>query len=192
MCQLPSTPHLCVLHFPFEMSLKPSSLAAASPLPHASLRSHTPRRNTLGRPRARATSLRSRGLSIETAALSSTATIRERRRAGRNPAPNYESRVLAGEFEPTALRARTIAASRGTTLHELAHDLGYALPPPAVRRCVDLTALTRSALAAATGYAISDISRTFARRHPPTLTKLARIAAAYEAWMDDVLTAMGW
>ncbi len=52
--------------------------------------------------------------------------------------------------------------------------------------------MSRVALAHATGYHITEISRFFARRHPPTLSKLARIAAAYGGWMDDVLSAMGW
>lgn len=105
---------------------------------------------------------------------------------------NYAPRVLAGQFEPTALRARQIAADRGQTLHELAHELGYAPPPPAIRQSVSLTAHSRTEVAALTGYDITDISRLFARRHPPTLTKLARVAAAYNATLDDMLTALGW
>lgn len=111
----------------------------------------------------------------------------------RESAPNYAARVLAGEFEPTALKAREIAASRGQSLHALAHELGYAKPSPKVRSVpVDLNSISRSKLAQLSGYSLSDVSRLFARRHPPTLTKLARIAEAYGAWMDDVLDAMGW
>lgn len=111
----------------------------------------------------------------------------------RESAPNYAARVLAGEFEPTALKAREIAASRGQSLHALAHELGYAKPAPCVRKLhVDLRSISRSKLAELSGYSLSDVSRLFARRHPPTLTKLARIAEAYGAWMDDVLDAMGW
>lgn len=107
-------------------------------------------------------------------------------------ARNYTARVLAGEFEPTALRAREIAAATGVTLHKLAQDLGYADAPPKIRRVVDLGVISRSDLAERTGYDVTDISRTFARKHPPTLTKLARLAAAYGMWMDDMLTALGW
>lgn len=111
----------------------------------------------------------------------------------RESAPNYAARVLAGEFEPTALKAREIAASRGQSLHALAHELGYAKPAPNIRRQpVDLRSISRSQLAERSGYSLSDVSRLFARRHPPTLTKLARIAEVYGAWMDDVLDAMGW
>lgn len=105
---------------------------------------------------------------------------------------NYAPRVLAGQFEPTALRARQIAADRGQSLHELAHELGYAPAPPRIRTKVDLSAHTRTEIASRTGYSISDISRLFARRHPPTLTKLAKVAAVYGAWLDDMLTALGW
>lgn len=111
----------------------------------------------------------------------------------RESAPNYAARVLAGEFEPTALKAREIAASRGQSLHALAHELGYAKPAPRIRkRHVDLRSISRSDLASRSGYSLSDVSRLFRRRHPPTLTKLARIAEVYGAWMDDVLSAMGW
>lgn len=109
-----------------------------------------------------------------------------------SPAANYTARVLSGEFEPTALRARTIAASRGQSLHELAHELGYADAPPRVRQPLDLGSLSRSKLATLTGYHISDLSRLFARRHPPSLTKLAKVAAAYGATLDDTLSALGW
>lgn len=106
---------------------------------------------------------------------------------------NYAPRVLAGQFEPTALRARQIASDRGQSLHELAYELGYASAPPRVRtQPVDLSAHTRTEIAAATGYDVSDISRLFARRHPPTLTKLAKVAAVYDVWLDDMLTALGW
>jgi hypothetical protein len=106
---------------------------------------------------------------------------------------NYAPRVLAGQFEPTALRARKIAADRGQSLHELAYELGYASAPPRIRtQPVDIASRTRTEIAAATGYDVSDISRLFARRHPPTLTKLAKVAAVYDAWLDDMLTALGW
>lgn len=108
------------------------------------------------------------------------------------PVANYATRVMSGEFEPTAIKARAIAAQRGESLHQLAHDLGYAQRPPAARKSVDLDTISRSRLAEATGYDISDISRLFAHKHPPTLTKLARVAAAYGVWMDDMLTALGW
>jgi transcriptional regulator with XRE-family HTH domain len=99
---------------------------------------------------------------------------------------------MAGEFEPTALRARAIAESRNVSLHALAAELGYADAPPRVRRLVVLDSLSHAELVRLTGYHKSEISRFFARRHPPTLSKLARIASAYGAWMDDVLSAMGW
>lgn len=106
---------------------------------------------------------------------------------------NYAPRVLAGQFEPTALRARQIASDRGQSLHELAYELGYAQAPPRVRtQSVDIHSRTRTEIAAATGYDVSDISRLFARRHPPTLTKLAKVAAVYDVWLDDMLTALGW
>ncbi len=106
---------------------------------------------------------------------------------------NYAPRVLAGQFEPTALRARQIASNRNQSLHELAYELGYASAPPRIRvQPVDLASRTRTEIAAATGYDVSDISRLFARRHPPTLTKLAKVAAVYDAWLDDMLTALGW
>ena len=108
------------------------------------------------------------------------------------PAANYESRIRNREFEPTAVRAREIARQRGITLHELAHELGYAGAPPRTRTVLDFTTMRRTDLAHATGYTPSEISRTFARRHPPTLTKLGKIAAAYGALMDDVLEKLGW
>lgn len=107
-------------------------------------------------------------------------------------AANYEPRVMAREFEPTALKARDLADRRGISLHELAYQLGYATAPPRMRKKVDVSAISRSELAAITEYDLTEISRLFARRHPPKLSKLARIAAAYGVWMDDMLVAIGW
>ena len=137
------------------------------------------------------TSISKRALSLRRAhRLASQRASSSRRTA--SIAANYAPRVLAGDFEPTAVRARHVAQSRNQTLHELAHELGYASTPPRVRKPVDLDSLRPADVARASGYDISDVCRVFARKHPPTLTKLARIAAAYDAWMDDVLTAIGW
>lgn len=132
------------------------------------------------------------GSSASRTSRTSRTSSRTAARAVRAHASNYVARVLAGEFEPTALRAREIAEARGQSLHALAHELGYAGAPPKVRTRVRLESISRTKLAALSGYALSDISRLFARRHPPTLTKLARIAKAYGAWMDDMLEAIGW
>jgi transcriptional regulator with XRE-family HTH domain len=120
------------------------------------------------------------------------ATRDTRARRNAEMAPNYEHRVMSRAFEPTAIKARELAERRGVSLHALAHELGYADAPPRVRKPVDLRAMSRSALATATGYDITDISRLFARKHPPTISKLARIAAAYGVWLDDMLVAIGW
>lgn len=126
-----------------------------------------------------------------------TAAIRRAERRGvqrgaSEMAANYEPRVMAREFEPTALKARDLADRRGISLHELAYQLGYATAPPRMRKKVDVSAISRSELAAITEYDLTEISRLFARRHPPKLSKLARIAAAYGVWMDDMLVAIGW
>lgn len=142
------------------------------------------------------TSIGKQGLSLRRSARSRVSkpqlAVRQLSDDAHTKSEHYTQRVLAGEFEPTALRARRIATDQGVTLHELAHKLGYAGEPPRTRSQPRLASLTRSELATATGYHISDISRLFARKHPPTLTKLAKVAAAYEAWMDDVLTELGW
>ena len=146
----------------------------------------------LDTPLSKRSSIGKRALSLRKQTRSGIATAATTPRALPENDEHYTARVLAGEFEPTALRAREIAVARGITLHELAHQLGYAAAPPRVRAQPQLSAVTRSDLAVATGYHISDISRLFARKHPPTLTKLAKVAAAYNAYMDDVLTALGW
>lgn len=172
-------------------------------LARAMPRSTLPAAAPLDTPLSRQSSIGKRGLALRKATRGSQARTRATTAvavsAATAPARNqpengehYTARVLAGEFEPTALRAREIAAAKGITLHELAHQLGYAAAPPRVRARPQLSTITRSDLAAATGYHISDISRLFARRHPPTLTKLAKVAAAYGAYMDDVLSALGW
>jgi transcriptional regulator with XRE-family HTH domain len=137
------------------------------------------------------TSIGKRGLALRRASRLHPSAVKSVR-AVRAESENYAARVLSGEFEPTAPRARRIAESQGESLHALAHRLGYADAPPRVRTPVDLSSLTRREVASRTRYHISDVSRLFARKHPPTLTKLARVAKAYGAWMDDVLTALGW
>ena len=87
-----------------------------------------------------------------------------------------------------------IARGRGMSLDELAWELGIATRPPLVpsqRRPVDLDEVSRTEIAKATGYTVSDVCRFLGpNRHRPHLRKLVAIAEAMWVSCEDLYYAL--